>query len=106
MTAYDRSVEAAKEVYRKEERERERTEYLEREKETFKPAARVWFNLLTELWPPENTEAYWLKTSDKLAKMYDENKDNELLKELLLMTHGYLGNVAEAAEKVGEKNNV
>lgn len=100
VTAYDASVEAAKEVYRKEERERERAEYLEREKETFKPAARIWFNLLTELWPPENTEKYWLKVTDRLAGMYNEYKDNELLQALLIMTHGYLGNVAEAADEV------
>ena len=93
VTAYDASVEAAKEVYRKEERERERAEYLEREKETFKPAARIWFNLLTELWPPENTERYWEKTNERLNTVYNENKDNKLLQHLLLMTHEYLGEI-------------
>lgn len=90
MTAYDASVEAAKEVYRKEELERERAEYLEREKETFKPAARVWFNTLTELWPPENTERYWEKANGRLNTVYNENRDNKLLHELILMTHEYL----------------
>ena len=90
MTAYDASVEAAKEVYRKEERERELAEFLEREKETFKPAARIWFNLLTELWPPENTERYWEKTNGRLNAVYNENRNNKLLHELLMMTHEYL----------------
>ena len=92
-TAYDKSVEAAKEVYRKEERERERAEYLEREKETFKPAARIWFNLLTEVWPPENTERYWEKANERLNAVYNENRNNKLLQHLLLMTHEYLGEI-------------
>lgn len=90
ITAYDQSVDAAKEVFRKEEAEREHQEYLEREKETFKPAARVWFNLLTELWPPENTERYWEKANGRLNAVYNENKGNKLLQELLFMTHEYL----------------
>ena len=93
VTAYDVSVEAAKEVYRKEKRERNRQEYLEREREGHKAAARVWFNTLTELWPPENTERYWEKTNEWLNTVYNENKDNKLLQHLLLMTHEYLGEI-------------
>ena len=93
-TQYDKSVETAKEVYRREARERERQEYLEREREGHKAAARVWFNLLTELWPPDKSEQYWLKASERLNAVYTENKDNKLLQELLLMTHGYLGDIA------------
>jgi len=99
VTAYDQSVEAAKMVYKQEAREREKLEYLEREQAGHKAAARIWFNTLTEVWPPENTEAYWTKTTEKMRVLWNENKDNELLQELLLMTLSYLGNVAEEAEK-------
>ena len=99
-TAYDASVEVGREIYRKEKAEKERQEYLEREREGHKAAARIWFNTLSEVWPPENNEKYWAKVTDKLSKLYNEYKDNELLMELLLMTHGYLGNVAEAADEV------
>ena len=99
MNAYEASIDAAKEVYRRETREREKREYLEREQAGHKAAARIWFNTLTEVWPPENTEAYWTKTTEKMRVLWNENKDNELLQELLLMTLSYLGNVAEAAEK-------
>lgn len=101
-TAYDQSVGAAKEVYRKEAREREMREYLEKEQNTHKKAARIWFNALTEVWPPENTEAYWTKTSEKMNRLWNENMDNELLHELLLMTLSYLGNVSGNAETVQE----
>ena len=94
MTAYDQSVESAKEVYRKEAKERERAEYMEREKETFKPAARIWFNTLMEVLPPENTERYWERATERMKQVWNENKDNKLLQELLLMTHGYLGDIA------------
>ena len=99
MNAYEASIDAAKEVYRREAREREKREYLEREQAGHKAAARIWFNTLTEVWPPENTEAYWTKTTEKMRVLWNENKDNELLQELLLMTLSYLGNVAEVAEK-------
>lgn len=99
-TAYDASVEVGREIYRKEKAEKERQEYLEREREGHKAAARIWFNTLSEVWPPESNEKYWTKVTNKLSKMYNEYKDNELLMELLLMTHGYLGNVAEAADEV------
>ena len=99
MNAYEASIDAAKEVYRREACEREKREYLEREQAGHKAAARIWFNTLTEVWPPENTEAYWTKTTEKMRVLWNENKDNELLQELLLMTLSYLGNVAEAAEK-------
>lgn len=99
MNAYEASIDSAKEVYRREAREREKLEYLEREQAGHKAAARIWFNTLTEVWPPENTEAYWAKTTEKMRVLWNENNDNELLQELLLMTLSYLGNVAEAAEK-------
>lgn len=101
-TAYDQSIEAAKEVYRREARERERQDYLEKEQGMHKKAARIWFNALTEVWPPENTEAYWTKTSEKMNRLWNENMDNELLHELLLMTLSYLGNVSGNAETVKE----
>ena len=99
MNAYEASIDAAKEVYRQEASEREKREYLEREQEGHKAAARIWYNTLAEVWPPENTEAYWTKTTEKMRVLWNENKGNELLQELLLMTLSYLGNVAEEAEK-------
>ena len=95
MNAYEASIDAAKEVYRREARLREKREYLEREQAGHKAAARIWFNTLTEVWPPENTEAYWTKTTEKMRVLWNENKDNELLQELLLMTLSYLGNVVD-----------
>lgn len=99
MNAYEASIDAAKEVYRLEAREREKREYLEREQAGHKAAARIWFNTLTEVWPPENTEAYWTKTTEKMRVLWNENKDNELLQELLLMTLSYLGNVVDQGNR-------
>lgn len=92
--AYDASVEIGMEVYRKEKAERERLERLKQEQEGHKAAARIWFNLLTELWPPDTSGEYWYRASERLNTVYNENEDNYLLRELLLMTHGYLGDIA------------
>ena len=67
---------------------------MEREQATHKAAARIWFNLLTECWPPENTEKYWQRVTDRMSQVWNENPDNELLRGLLLMTHQYLGDIA------------
>lgn len=99
MNAYEASIDAAKEVYSREAREREKREYLEREQAGHKAAARIWFNTLTEVWPPENTETYWTKTTEKMRVLWNENKDNELLQELLLMTLSYLGNVVDQGNR-------
>lgn len=99
MNAYEASVDAANEVYRREAREREKRECLEREQAGHKAAARIWFNTLTEVWPPENTEAYWTKTTEKMRVLWNENKENELLQELLLMTLSYLGNVVDQGNR-------
>lgn len=99
MNAYEASIDAAKEVYRREACEREKREYLEREQAGHKAAARIWYNTLTEVWPPENTEAYWTKATEKMRVLWNENKDNELLQELLLMTLSYLGNVVDQGNR-------
>ena len=97
-TQYDRSVAAAKETFKKEQAEREKAEKLERYRENHKAAARIWFNALEEVWPPENTEGYWMKASQKFRQLYEGNSENALLKTLLVATYGYLGDVANDAE--------
>lgn len=106
MTAYDKSVEAAKEMFRKEARDEAAQEYLDREKESHKSAARIWFNALTECWPPQNTERYFEAVSEQFNRIWNENKDNELLHKLLLMTHEYLGETAEEHKRILEGKKV
>ena len=66
-----------------------------------KEAARTWYNLLTELWPPENTEEYWQRVSERSNEILNEHQDNLLLKELLVMTYGYLGKVVKGGKEEG-----
>ena len=101
-TAYDKSVDAAKEVFRKEARERKAAEMLEQQKAMHKKAARVWFDFLDEIWPPEMTEAYWEKTSLRLNDLYNVSleSDNILLQKLLIMMHEYLADIAEKRKKI------
>ncbi len=93
-TAYDASVEVGREIYRKEKAEREHLELLEQERKGHKVAARLWFDTLAELWPPDTTEQYWTRATERLKQVWDEHKDNKLLQELMLMTHEYLGDIA------------
>lgn len=75
---------------------------LKAERETHKEAARTWFNLLTELWPPENTEEYWSKAVVRLNEVWNGSTDNPLLMKLLLLTHEYLGEAVKRAEEKEE----
>lgn len=97
-TAYDRAVQAGREIYRKEAQARERAERAERCRGQHKAAARIWFNLVEEVWPPENTEAYWDKVMLRFSEVWNENSDNILLQHLLLMTPEYLNAVARNEE--------
>ena len=60
------------------------------------------YNLLTELWPPENTEEYWSKAVVRLNEVWNGSTDNPLLMKLLLLTHEYLGEAVKRAEEKEE----
>lgn len=56
-----------------------------------KQAFRVAFDALKEVWPPENTVAYFEKTGERLKEIYTQYHDNPLCRELLLAVYNYLG---------------
>lgn len=97
-TAYDKSVEAAKLVYAMEKAEKAWNERLERFHDGHRNAARIWFNALEEVWPPKNDPEYFQEVGEKFNRLYAENKDNELLKMLLMTTHEYLGKAVSDKE--------
>lgn len=101
-TEYDHCVAAAKEAILAEKRKRQASEWLSGEKDTHKTAARIWFNLLTEVWPPERSERYWERVSEKFNEVWNENPDNALLRQLLLMTHEYLSDALEEYTSIAE----
>lgn len=100
MTQYDKCVDSAMEVYRKEEREKKAAARLEQHQASHKSAARIWFNTLAEVWPPVMSEEYFEKTSFLFNRIWNENKDNKLLHELLVMTYQYLGEIAEERKRI------
>jgi len=100
MTQYDKCVDSAMEVYRQEERDRKAAERLEQIHDGHKAAARIWYNLMEEFWPPVFDEAYFEKVGIKFNDVWNENKDNQLLHDLLVMGYQYLGDVAEEIKKV------
>jgi len=100
-TAQKKYDAAMMEMYENSDEEK-RQKFLAEEAGKHKTAARVWYNLMEEVWPPENTEEYWLKTTDKIRSAWNESQDNMLLQSLLLMLHEYLGQVVKAMEEMEE----
>lgn len=101
-TEYDHCVEMAKEGILAEKRKKRAGEWLSGEKDTHKAAARIWFNLLTEVWPPERSDRYWERVSGRFNDVWNENPDNLLLRQLLLTTHAYLADVLEEYTSIAE----
>lgn len=104
-TQYDKCVEMAKEGILSERRKAQADERLAAHQAGHKAAARIWFNLLTEVWPPERSERYWERVSEKFNEAWNENPDNALLRQLLLMTHTYLADVLEEHTNIIEGKN-
>lgn len=63
----------------------------EEEKKKRKDAARIWFNTMEELWPPDNSPEYWTKACEKCRDVFNEAKDNLLLRKLMVTLYDYLG---------------
>ena len=76
-------------------------ERLKRDAALHKKAARIWYNTLEELWPPEFSEEYFKKACDRCRDVYNENDGNLLLKKLMLMTYDYLGTIAKERKDDG-----
>lgn len=70
-------------------------ERIEKEHATHKAAARAFFNLLDELFPPTNDLAYWEKAADRVCEVYRGAGKPKLLLYLLAGTMEYLEDVAK-----------
>ena len=101
-TQYDKCVGIAREGILSEGRKKAADERLAAHQEGHKVAARIWFNLLTGVWPPERSERYWERVSEKFNEVWNENPDNALLRQLLLMTHEYLADALEEYTSIAE----
>lgn len=70
-------------------------ERIEREKATHKRSARVFFDVLDALYPPQDTPEYWEKAADMVCKAYADAGKPKLLLGLLTATMEYLEDVAK-----------
>lgn len=68
-----------------------KTAYENRHKQAF----RIAFDALNEVFPPEDTVAYFEKTNERLKEIYNVHCDNPLCKELILAIANYLGKVVK-----------
>ena len=82
--------------------ERERQEQAAQDLQMHKQAFRVAFDLLTEIWPPENTVEYFDPVARKFVEAADRYADNALAKELLLGVYTYVADEARKRENVNE----
>lgn len=71
--------------------ESQKIDEKERMDKEHKTAFRVAFNFLTEHYPAQDTEEYWIKTCDDISFASGENIDNRLCQELLGAVLNYLG---------------
>lgn len=68
-------------------------ERIEKERATHKKAARAFFDVLDELFPPGNDLAYWEKAVGRIEEVYVSAGKPLLLKHLLVATMEYLEEV-------------
>lgn len=62
-------------------------------------SARVFFDTLEALYPPENTEQYWERATDTMVKAYAGADKPLLLNHLLVAMMEYLEDVVQSAQK-------
>lgn len=96
MGKRDPDEQALKDFLHEEERRQKKEEEGRKKR---KEAARVWFNTMEELWPPEDTPEYWMKACEKCRSVYNEAKDNPLLQSLMLALYDFLGDEVKREDK-------
>lgn len=80
-------------------------EKAEQEKQTHKRAAREFFNLLEELYPPGDDSEYWEKAAGRVCEVYQNAGKPRLLMYLMVALMEYLEDVAKES-KDNEKERV
>lgn len=98
QTAYAQSQQAGIALMQSVQREQSEIERLQSEYDLGTKAFRTVFDLRKMLWPPENTVDYWTMVTDRMALIYNENKDNRLCKAFLLALTGYLEEIGKERE--------
>lgn len=70
-------------------------------------AFRVAFDYMHDCFPPTRAEEYWTRTVQLMVKRVQENRENYLVKTLLLGVYDYLGEIVKdlPVEKEEESEN-
>lgn len=97
QTAYAQSLAAARALMETAQAAQSELDRHEQHTAEHKRAARVWFDLLEELDPPENSQAYWELVASKINRAYNDNNRMPLLRHMLLALMGYLEEVGKDA---------
>lgn len=74
-------------------------EKIEKERATHKPASRVYFDLLTEFFPPRDTPEYWERLLDRIVEVCHGPAASPLLSRLVQCLFLYLEDLVKENDK-------
>lgn len=105
QTAYEQSLLDGQKLFdqalKEQEEAKRKADFATLHKQAFRAA----FDMLKELYPPENTVEYWTFASNRMALKCNELKGNDLAVTLLVALYGWLENLVKGSNKPDEQHS-